>query len=274
MWDRIRERFGSAGLIVGVIALVLAVAGGAYAAGGGLSAKQKKEVKKIAKSFQGTGAQGAPGSPGANGKDGTNGTNGKDGLPGPAGKSVKVTPATTECGEGGAILEEEGSSSAIPICPGAEGSPWTDGGTLPGPPAGEEEEGAVETGTWAFTQELAPGTTFFVPISFSIPLAGSLNFERVHWQDEANFEDFDGPEGEDVGCKPAAPFPHPPAHSLCVYKGPGTVNNAKFLGITPLGGEPEESTGRGANRTGALLVFEVEAAGIAKGTGSFAVTGF
>jgi len=275
MWDRIRERFGSAGLIVGVIALVLAVAGGAYAAGGGLSSKQKKEVEKIAKK---SGKPGAPGTAGANGKDGangTNGTNGKDGLQGPAGKSVKVTPATTECGEGGAILEEEGSSSPIPICPGAEGSPWTASGTLPGPPVGEEEEGATETGAWAFTQNLPAGTRFFVPISFSIPLSAKLTAAAVHWQGEANFEDFDEAGAEEVGCKGGFGVPLAPSHNLCVYEGPfGTIQNAKFLGITPLGGEPDESTGRGVNRSGGPLVFEVEAAGIARGTGAFAVTGF
>jgi len=282
MWERIRERFGSAGLIVGVIALVLAVAGGAYAAGGGLSAKQKKEVKKIAKGFQGTGPQGAPGSPGANGKDGANGTNGKDGTNGTNGKDGKSITARaalpTECEErGGAVLEDEAvPPTAIEVCAGKEGdegSPWTAGGTLPGPPAGTEEEGATETGAWAFTQELPAGTQFYVPISFAIPLAAKLTSAQVHWQDEANFEDFDGAGPEEVGCKGAYAVPLAPGHSLCVYKGPGTVQNAKLLGITTLGAEPIE-TGFGANRSGGVLVFEVEAAGIARGTGSFGVTGF
>src|ERR1700756_4659699 len=127
MWDRIRERFGSAGLIVGVIALVLAVAGGAYAAGGGLSAKQKKEVEKIVKKSAKPGKPGAPGAPGANGKDGangTNGTNGKEGPPGPPGKSISARDALpTECEErGGAIVEDEATPpTEIEVCTGKEG---------------------------------------------------------------------------------------------------------------------------------------------------------
>jgi len=275
MWDRIRERFGSAGLIVGVIALVLAVAGGAYAAGGGLSSKQKKEVEKISKKFAGKpGANGSNGKDGANGANGSNGTNGSPGAPGTPGKSVKVTPATTECGEGGAILEEEGSFSPIPICPGAEGSPWTAAGTLPGPPVGEEEEGATETGDWAFTQNLPAGTKFFVPISFSIPISAKLKAAEVHWSGEANFADFDGAGAEEVGCNGAFGVPLAPGHNLCVYEGPSTVHNAKFLAITTLSGEDVNPNSIGVNRSGGLLVFEVEAAGIAEGTGAFAVTGF
>ncbi|MCW2987260.1 MAG: hypothetical protein JWM24_198, partial [Solirubrobacterales bacterium] len=49
---RLREPFGKAGLTVGVIALVMALVGGAYAAGA-LTGKQKKEVEKIAKKFAG-----------------------------------------------------------------------------------------------------------------------------------------------------------------------------------------------------------------------------
>jgi hypothetical protein len=86
MLQRLRasESFGRAGLIVGVLALVLAVVGGAWAASGGLSPAQKKQVIKIAKKFAGeqgpvgpAGPQGPPGSPGANGQ------NGAQGPPGP-----------------------------------------------------------------------------------------------------------------------------------------------------------------------------------------------
>ena len=84
--NSIREPFGKAGLIVGVIALVFAMLGGAYAASA-LSGKQKKEVEKIAKKFVGK-----PGAPGANG------TNGEDGTTGftatlPSGKTETGAPA-------------------------------------------------------------------------------------------------------------------------------------------------------------------------------------
>lgn len=120
MLQRIREPFGKAGLIVAVVALVAALVGGAYAAGG-LTGKQKKEVKKIAKQFAGKeGPQGAAGSsgpqgskgdkgdPGAEGKAGANGTNGedgKDGIDGTDGESVTIEELEAgdpECPEGGA----------------------------------------------------------------------------------------------------------------------------------------------------------------------------
>src|SRR4051794_38320152 len=93
----IREPFGTAGLIVACIALIAALTGGAYAASGGLTAKQKKEVKKIAKQFAGkpgapgtAGAKGDTGGKGDTGAAGTNGTNGSDGtngLQGPQGEA-------------------------------------------------------------------------------------------------------------------------------------------------------------------------------------------
>src|SRR3954453_22689625 len=47
-----KEPFGKAGLTVAILALVLAMVGGAWAAVG-LNGKQKKEVRKIAKTFAG-----------------------------------------------------------------------------------------------------------------------------------------------------------------------------------------------------------------------------
>jgi hypothetical protein len=92
----IREPFGKAGLTVAILALVFAMVGGAYAASGGLTGKQKKEVEKIAKKYAGktgpagsqgpAGPAGAKGDTGTNGKDGTNGTNGKEGPEGKQGK--------------------------------------------------------------------------------------------------------------------------------------------------------------------------------------------
>jgi hypothetical protein len=89
MFSRLREHFGTAGLVVAVIALVAALTGGAYAASGGLSGKQKKEVEKIAKKLAGkpgaagtNGTNGTNGAPGSKGDAGAPGTNGKDGAPG------------------------------------------------------------------------------------------------------------------------------------------------------------------------------------------------
>lgn len=100
----IREPFGTAGLILACVALIVALSGGAYAASGGLTAKQKKEVKKIAQQFAGkpgapggTGPAGAGGAAGANGKDGANGTNGTNGTQGPAGEAGMCSAEEPEC---------------------------------------------------------------------------------------------------------------------------------------------------------------------------------
>ena len=107
MLTRIRMQFSPAALTLSVIALVLALAGGAIAASGGLTGKQKKEVKAIAKQFAGkdgaqgeagpqgpagpTGAVGPQGKPGETGKQGTNGIDGVDGENG------ACSNANTDC---------------------------------------------------------------------------------------------------------------------------------------------------------------------------------
>jgi hypothetical protein len=263
MLKRIRERVGSAGLIVAIMALVLAVAGGAYAAGGGLSAKQKKEVEKISKKFAGKpGAQGAPGASGKDGSNGTNGATGKDGVAGAAGKSVKVTAASPlQCNElGGVVVEREAEpASAKEVCNGEEGSPWTAGGTLPA--------GATETGSWVFINNESAEKEVYVALSFPIKLLTTLSASKVHFESEANFSDFDEAGSETIGCEGTTAEPKAPKGNLCVY---GNVNvfNASFAAIRNIG-----NGSSAASLAGALLVFERVGAGEAFGSGSFAVTG-
>jgi collagen triple helix repeat protein len=76
----LHARLGSAGFALACIALILALTGGAIAANGGLTGKQKKEVKKIAKQFAG-----APGPAGAKGEQGPKGDQGPEGKQGPPG---------------------------------------------------------------------------------------------------------------------------------------------------------------------------------------------
>lgn len=86
MLKRIHNKLGPAGLVVAVVALVAAVGGTAFAAGG-LNATQKKEVKKIAKKFAGKpGPKGDPGSPGAQGSKGDQGPKGDAGPKGDTGE--------------------------------------------------------------------------------------------------------------------------------------------------------------------------------------------
>ena len=139
MKRRLKEPFGKAGLTIAILALVLAMVGGAYAASG-LNSKQKKEVKSIAKSFQGTGPAGAQGAAGANGKDGAQGPKGDTGAVGPQGPQ------------------------GLQGKQGLQGPPGQTGFTEKLP------SGKTETGTW-LTQN--PGSTpsfEWTSISFTIPL--------------------------------------------------------------------------------------------------------
>jgi hypothetical protein len=137
MLKRLRkpEPFGKAGLIVAIFALVLAMVGGAYAAGG-LTKSQEKQVTKIAKKYAGK--------PGATGPAGAVGTNGAPGKEGPQGKQ--------------GIQGEPGAPGAK----GEEGSPWTLGGTVPA--------GKTLKGGWTLAGQGVAGQPLLNAVSFVIPL--------------------------------------------------------------------------------------------------------
>ena len=114
----IREPFGTAGLIIACVALIAALAGGAYAASGGLTAKQKKEVKKIAKAFAGQpGAQGPKGDTGPKGDQGPKGNTGAEGPEGSPWTVGGVLPSEqTEVGHWGYGIEtDKGQLGIAPL---------------------------------------------------------------------------------------------------------------------------------------------------------------
>lgn len=253
------EPFGKAGLTVAVLALVMALVGGAYAAGG-FTKSQEKQITKIAKKY--AGKPGATGPAGTAGTNGTNGTNGKNGTNGTSGESVKIASAShEECPEGGSkftIGAEKGKA--------CNGSPWTAGGTLP--------KGKTETGTWSFSieangkEEASSEGEARVPISFPIPLAAPLEAPRVHFvtlleifQHEVPAECGENPE------KPEAA-----EGNLCVYGQPSNTKPA--VEIQNLGNllSPEA----GAATTGASLDLSVQnhlpLGEVARGGGTWAVT--
>jgi Collagen triple helix repeat (20 copies) len=143
MLSRVHSKLGTAGLFVAVVALVAALTGAAFAAGG-LTKQQEKQVKKIAKKYAGKrgpqGPQGPAGANGAPGAKGDTGARGPEGLEGPEGPR------------------------------GLEGNPWTAGGVLP--------SGETETGTWGFGAEPAE-TGQLVTLSLNIPLAEKP--EAIHY---------------------------------------------------------------------------------------------
>jgi hypothetical protein len=226
----IREPFGLAGLIVACVALVAALGGGAYAASGGLSGKQKKEVEKIVK--QHAGEPGAPGTTGTNGKDGSNG---KDGAAGKDGVNVTFSPASeAACPSGGSVFKA--ASGETTICNGETG--FTE--TLP--------SGKTETGTWA-------GTVFengSVPISFSVPLAVPIAEADTKVIPEGGTPP---PECENPGHAGAASVENPEAKPgfLCVYV--DLAQTSEVIGIDPPGfdaGVAHDGTGT----TGAFVILE------------------
>jgi hypothetical protein len=247
MLTKLRTRFGAPGVIA-VVALVFAMVGGAWAASGGLTGQQKKEVRNIskteAKKLVGAGPAGPQGPAGAAGKNGTNGTNGAAGAPGAAGKGVTVgTPTGAECAEGGATVEVEGSGTKKAICngeeglegePGPEGSPWAAGGTLPSDKS--------EFGTWS-AGPLGEGQFgVWTSISFVIPLATA---PAVHYMGEG--------ATPTVPCPGTFEAPKAAKGNLCVYRSNGFE----------LGFESEEDpetglTGEGAGKAGVNLFFSGE----------------
>jgi hypothetical protein len=254
MFSSFRNRFGFPGVIA-VIALVFAMIGGAYAASGGLTSKQKKEVKAIAKSFQGTGPAGVAGPAGANGKDGANGSNGQNGAPGKDGASVTSSsfgpseePASEPCEERGGA-EFKSASPAAFACNGEPGSPWTAGGTLP--------PNATETGTWSAST--TSGT--ISSISFPVPLAAEIPAANVHYvtlEEQAN----DVQPAECTGG--TAADPKAAAGNLCVYAGKFFTANEQ----APNGIFKDGSLESGSGKAGAAMFYGVPV----QAFGSFAVT--
>ncbi len=266
MYSRIREQFSTSALILSIIALVLAAAGGAYAAKqAGLNAKQKKEVTKISEKFAGKtgpiGSAGPAGSPGAKGDTGAPGSPGSPGAPGKSAAVSEIELGEPECAErGGAMVGIAGEPSTNKeICNGEEGEkgePWTPNNVLP--------KNATETGAWTFTASDAD-TTILAPISFAVQLAGQLGEEDVHYQGETE-EDFK------KSCKGTSVEPAAEPGKLCVYFNNfgGAPVNATFVSISP----PHTLEEGGADKPGAVLQFEFSgsAGETARGLGSWAVT--
>jgi hypothetical protein len=271
----IREPFGTAGLVVACVALILALTGAAYAAGA-LTGKQKKEVEKIAKKFAGkpgaAGAQGPAGPQGpagAAGKDGAAGANGGVGPAGPTGP----TGAKGAAGAAGAVGE---------IGPtGATGPTGTFGGPLP--------EGATETGYWGFknegfhmieTEVEGVKSTFkvgdsevIVPISFPAELPPGFQIGGL-WKER--FQNVDPEFAETCGTGPNGAGgtnaePKAPPHTLCVWEFFGEPENATFGGFS---GQPEFVGGLnpGIRKNGINLKFTINAEGTAWGGGAWALT--
>lgn len=284
MFHKVRERLGSAGLAVAIVALIVALSGGAYAATATNSAKKpakgltKAQVLALIKANPGPpgspGAPGPAGGAGPKGEQGVAGSKGDPGSKGDAGTGIKLTPIPVGAGGcsqlGGATLEENASPNAKKdICNGAKGAqgdkgdpgdPWSVGGVLP--------PGRSETGAWAFTAA-DDDAEIAVPISFTIPLPGEPTEEEfaeddVHYQDDADFA---------TACPAgSAGEPKAPPGKLCVFYNSfgGAPVNATFTRISKL----NLFETPGVSNSGAVVQFAFSGAAgeLARGSGSWAVT--
>lgn len=273
MMHRIHQKLGTAGFIISIVALVAALGGGAYAASGGLTGKQKKEVKNIAKQYAGkpgaNGTNGANGAPGAKGDKGDSGANGTNGTNGTSATTEAFSGAKGSCASGGVTVKS--ASPEVNVCNGQTG--FTD--TLP--------SGKTETGTWAFgdiTEAATPPSVarFRVPISFPIPLEEGLPASQVHFINVAGEEVIElGPplvEEPSDFCKGSAKAPTAEPGHLCVYRGTEDPLELAKSSNEEFGNPGGPGTGFAASTAGTVLRFSLEAnPGVgASGTGTFAVT--
>ncbi len=153
--------------IVAVIALVLAMTGGAYAAKRYLITSTKQISPSVLKALRGQ--VGVPGKDGANGAAGAQGAQGLQGVKGEQG------PQGAQGGKG-----EQGPQGAQ----GGKGEPGSQGAQGPQGPKGEQGEtgftktlpsGKTETGTWSMTvgksvEVLGEKAVGLTSLSFNIPL--------------------------------------------------------------------------------------------------------
>jgi hypothetical protein len=258
MISRIHDRLGPAGFVIAIIALVAALSGGAYAATGGLSGKQKKEVTAIAKKYAGkpglagaTGPAGPAGAAGAKGEAGAAGTNGTNGT---SVTNTALAKGDATCPEGGAEFKV-GTGTATHACNGQTG--FTE--TLP--------PGKTETGTWSFVSNGA--TEQVVPIGFPIPLAAvdaeAMTVEFLNKTQETSAE-----------CPGTVEEPKAQAGVLCIYTTPLlTTLTGGATAYKPISKkrfeEPGEPFVPGVVSSGTYLDFENITSGQTAG-GTFAVT--
>jgi hypothetical protein len=259
LYHRFKDRFGTAGVIIGVIALILALGGTALAASK-LNGTQKKEVAKIAKKEAQKYANSNPGAPGQNGTNGKDGTNGTNGTNGKGLVASPLDPGEGGCTEGGVSVEVEGTGSPESICNGEEGAEFPGGGVLP--------SGATERGTWGGAgdnrltyslneethelEETPVSTATLIPISFPLPVQPAP--EVVYSKQLEEEDELGEPVAPVAGCPglDGEGLPLADPGKLCVYQKKKTVPgpNPVFFGGTQ--SFPEE---QGADSMGTEAAF-------------------
>lgn len=268
MFSTLNNRFGIPG-VISVIALVFAMAGGAFAANhiasGGASASGKAKQGKQGKPGKTgpAGPAGPAGAAGAAGPKGDAGSNGSNGTNGTSATTESFNGALHGCTEGGVVVKS--ASPEAVVCNGKKGSNAT-GGLPEMLPSGK-----TETGAWAFGEIPASALpeTLRIPISFTIPLEEELQSTQVHYINAAGKEVVSpGVEETSTKCLGSAAAPSAVAGNLCVYTGnlhEAKFNNGRIQKAAAGPGSPGASTAGSS-----LIVSEPEEE--AAGNGTWAVT--
>lgn len=243
LFSKIHERLGTAGFVLAIIALVMAMTGAAIAK---LNGSEKKEVAKIVKKEVKKAIKKLP--PGPPGSPGPAGANGKDGAAGPAGPAGPQGPPGPQGVPG------------VKGAQGAPGQPWTPDGTLP--------PEATLTGAFGVTigsEEGPLGKVFAAPISFPIPLAAPLPATKVKVVPVGTTPPAEC-ENEDHAGTAGPENPEADSGFLCIYpnnKGASETVEVFFV-VTP-------AFQPGAGTYGAIVLLKGATGDLA--VGSFAVTG-
>jgi hypothetical protein len=239
MLSRLRRRLHfSPSTVIASLALVFAMSGGAYAANRYLITSTKQISPKVLKALKGAnGTNGAPGPAGPAGPAGA----GSQGSAGPAG----AAGAKGETGGAG----PEGKQGIQ----GKEGKPGTTGFTEVLPSK------KTETGTWIATltghEKLA-----VAPISFSIPLAGSLSGQKCVKKESPCEVHFISVGEKTTECPGSVEVPTAAPGNLCVYDQLAAFVAEKGVRIVPPSttfiGLPIEEA-EGAATSGAIVVAQL-----------------
>lgn len=195
MFSKIRNRLTYANVAV-TFALVLAMSGGAYAAGRYVIVSTKQISPKVLKAL--TGKPGANGAPGTSGAGGPAGPQGSQGPQGPSGAKGETGPAGPE-GAKGAIGPK-----------GATGAAGTTGFTETLP------SGKTLKGEWVVHTHVGEGVqTNETAVSFGIPLNEAPTVHLIDGEHELTASG----EATPTECPGSVSEPTANAGNLCVYEG-------------------------------------------------------
>jgi hypothetical protein len=239
MFSRIRKRFTYANVAM-TLALIFAMAGGAYAAHKYIITSTKQISPKVLKQLKGT--------PGPAGKEGAPGKEGPAGKAGPAGVGQE--------GKEG-LAGKDGARGAT----GPAGPTGPGGATGPTGPQGPLQAGKSEGGEWSMSSFAKNGELRGTTISFDIPLTTTLGPTKVHFIKPG--------EAAPTGCEGNVEKPIAVSGNLCVFA-KIMQNLMEVPAFPPIQGfEP----GAAADKSGAQLYLFPTGEGEVLAIGPWVVTG-